>query len=178
MYSVLTQSYIRTTFDPEQIPAQHIFSRPAYSTKWKGSNELGAQYVQQMTHNINWRRGSSVSKVSNYRLHDRGSITCRAKNYSCTHSMQTGYGYHPTSCTVGPEGPFPGVKRGRNVMLTTHPFLVPRLRKRRSYTSSPPKRHYGVQRDHFTFYNKQNGQKSVKQPKVRKPFSADFLDTL
>jgi hypothetical protein len=35
--------------------------------------------------------------------------------------MQTGYGSHPTSRTVGPEGPFPGVKSGRNVMLTTHP---------------------------------------------------------
>jgi hypothetical protein len=32
----------------------------------------------------------------------------------------------------------PGVKRGRGVMLTTHPHLVPRLRMSRSYTSSPP----------------------------------------
>jgi hypothetical protein len=32
----------------------------------------------------------------------------------------------------------PGVKRGRGVMLTTHPLLVPRLRKSRSYTSSHP----------------------------------------
>jgi hypothetical protein len=32
----------------------------------------------------------------------------------------------------------PGVKRGRSVMLTTHPLLVPRLRKSRSYTSSHP----------------------------------------
>jgi hypothetical protein len=29
----------------------------------------------------------------------------------------------------------PGVKRGRGVMLTTHPLLVPRLTKSRSYTS-------------------------------------------
>jgi hypothetical protein len=29
----------------------------------------------------------------------------------------------------------PGVKRGRGVMLTTHPLLVPRLRKSRSCTS-------------------------------------------
>jgi hypothetical protein len=33
----------------------------------------------------------------------------------------------------------PGVKRGRGVMLTTHPLLVPRLRKSRSCTSSHPK---------------------------------------
>jgi hypothetical protein len=39
---------------------------------------------------------------------------------------------------------YPGVKGSRGVMLTTHPLLVPRLRKSRSYTSSPPKRHHGV----------------------------------
>jgi hypothetical protein len=38
----------------------------------------------------------------------------------------------------------PGVKRGRGVMLTTHPYLVPRSRMSRSYTSSPPKRLHGV----------------------------------
>jgi hypothetical protein len=32
----------------------------------------------------------------------------------------------------------PGVKRGRDVMLTAHPLLVPRLRKSRSYTSCHP----------------------------------------
>jgi hypothetical protein len=32
----------------------------------------------------------------------------------------------------------PGVKRGRGVMLTTHPHLVPRSRMSRSYNSSPP----------------------------------------
>jgi hypothetical protein len=38
----------------------------------------------------------------------------------------------------------PGEKRGRGVMLTTHPHLVPRLRMSRSYTSSPPWSHHGV----------------------------------
>jgi hypothetical protein len=33
----------------------------------------------------------------------------------------------------------PGVKRGRDVTLTTHPHLVPRSRRSRSYTSSPPR---------------------------------------
>jgi hypothetical protein len=32
----------------------------------------------------------------------------------------------------------PGVKRGRGVILTTHPHLVPRSWMSRSYTSSPP----------------------------------------
>jgi hypothetical protein len=31
-----------------------------------------------------------------------------------------------------------GVKRGRGMMLTTHPLLVPKLRKSRSYTSCHP----------------------------------------
>jgi hypothetical protein len=38
----------------------------------------------------------------------------------------------------------PGVKRGQGVMLTTHPYLVPRLRMSRSYTSSPLRRLHGV----------------------------------
>jgi hypothetical protein len=37
-----------------------------------------------------------------------------------------------------------GVKRGRGVMLTTHPHLVPRLNMSRSYTSSPPLCLYGI----------------------------------
>jgi hypothetical protein len=38
----------------------------------------------------------------------------------------------------------PGVKRGRGVMLTTHPHLVLRSRMSSSYSSSPPKRRHGV----------------------------------
>jgi hypothetical protein len=40
---------------------------------------------------------------------------------------------------LGPtQPPVPGVKRGRGVMLTTHPHLVPRVRMSRSYTYAPP----------------------------------------
>jgi hypothetical protein len=46
---------------------------------------------------------------------------------------------HPASCTMGTGVLAPGVKRGRGVMLTSHLLLVPRLRKSRSCTSSPPK---------------------------------------
>ena len=38
--------------------------------------------------------------------------------------VQTGPGVHPASCTMG-TGSFPGVKYGRDVLLTTHPLLVP-----------------------------------------------------
>jgi len=39
--------------------------------------------------------------------------------------VQTGPGAHPASCKMGTV-PFPGVKCGRSVLLTTHPLLVPR----------------------------------------------------
>ena len=35
--------------------------------------------------------------------------------------VQTGHGAHTASCTMG-TGSFPGVKSGRGVTLTTHPF--------------------------------------------------------
>ena len=38
--------------------------------------------------------------------------------------VQTGPDSHPVSCTMG-TGSFSGVKYGRGVLLTTHPFLVP-----------------------------------------------------
>jgi len=44
--------------------------------------------------------------------------------------VQTGPGAHLTSCTMGTES-FPGAKYGWDVMLTTHPLLVPRSWKSR-----------------------------------------------
>jgi len=38
--------------------------------------------------------------------------------------VQTGPGAHPASCTMG-TGSLPGVKCGRGVLLTPHPFLAP-----------------------------------------------------
>jgi hypothetical protein len=52
--------------------------------------------------------------------------------------VQTGSGAHPASCTMGTGGPFPGAKARPGVTLTTHPYLVPRRRMSRSYTSTPP----------------------------------------
>jgi hypothetical protein len=42
------------------------------------------------------------------------------------------------SSSVGRGSFLRGLKRGWNVTLTTHPHLVPKSRKSRSYTSSPP----------------------------------------
>jgi hypothetical protein len=61
-----------------------------------------------------------------------------AEDFSSNLCVQTCSGAHPASCTMGTGGSFPGVKRGRGVMLSTHPLLVPRLRKSRSYTSCHP----------------------------------------
>jgi hypothetical protein len=53
------------------------------------------------------------------------------EDFSSSPCVQTGSGAHPASCTMGTGGPFPGIKRGRGVTLTTHPHLVPRLRMSR-----------------------------------------------
>jgi len=45
--------------------------------------------------------------------------------------VQIGPGAHPVSCKMG-TGSFPGVKCGRDVLLTTHPLLVPRSWKSRA----------------------------------------------
>jgi hypothetical protein len=58
-------------------------------------------------------RVSSVSIASDYGLDDR-AIGVRspagAKDFSSSVCVQTGSGAHPTSCTMGTEGPFPGGK--------------------------------------------------------------------
>jgi hypothetical protein len=65
--------------------------------------------------------------------------TTEAEDFSSNLCVRTGSGAHPASCTVGTGGALcPGVKGGRSVMLTTHPLLVPGLRKSRSYTSCHP----------------------------------------
>jgi hypothetical protein len=65
-----------------------------------------------------------VSTVCGYGLDDR-AIEVRspavAKYLSSSLCVQIGSGAYPASCPMGTGGPFPGVKRGRGVMLTTHP---------------------------------------------------------
>jgi hypothetical protein len=55
-------------------------------------------------------RVSSVSIVCEYGLGDWGSIPGRGKGFSSILCVQTGFGAHPASCTMGIGGPFPGGK--------------------------------------------------------------------
>jgi hypothetical protein len=91
--------------------------------------------------------GSLLSIVSDYVLDD-WAIGVRPpagiKDFSSNLCVQTGSEAHPASCKMGTVGPFPGAKRGLGVTLTTYPYLVPRSRMSRSYTSSPPMRLHGV----------------------------------
>jgi hypothetical protein len=79
--------------------------------------------------------------MSDYGLDDRAievQSPAQAKDFSSILCVQTGSGAHPASCTMATGGPFPGVKRGRDMTLTPLPHLVPRSRMSRSYASSPP----------------------------------------
>jgi hypothetical protein len=67
-----------------------------------------------------------------------------AEDVSSTLCVQTGSGAHPASCTMGTGALSPGAKCGRGVMLTTHPFLVLRLRKRGFLPPRPPRAFHGV----------------------------------
>jgi hypothetical protein len=78
------------------------------------------------------RRPPSTSSVSGTLL-----INNLLPNRAFTNKIVTEWWTQPPAQWV-PGALSPGVKRGRGVMLTTHPLLVPRFRKSRSYTSSHP----------------------------------------
>jgi hypothetical protein len=62
--------------------------------------------------------GSSVGIATDYGLDGPGIESRWGRDFP---PVQTGPGAHPVSCTMG-TGVFPGVKCGRGVLLTTHPF--------------------------------------------------------
>jgi hypothetical protein len=49
-------------------------------------------------------------------------LPIEAKDFSSSFCVQIGSGAHPASCLMGTEGPFAGLKRDRDVTLTTHPI--------------------------------------------------------
>jgi hypothetical protein len=98
-------------------------------------------------------RGISVSIVPDYELDDR-AIGVRspavAKYFSCSLCVQTGSGAYRATYPMGTGDPFPGVKRGRGVTLTTQHRLVPRSRMNNNYyTFSPLERLHGASHGRF-----------------------------
>jgi hypothetical protein len=92
-------------------------------------------------------RGSSGSLVSDYGLDDRRSRFDPRQGqriFLLAPASRPALGSTQPPIQWVPGVLCPGVKRGRGVMLTTHPHLVPRLIMSRSYTSSPPRRLRGV----------------------------------
>ena len=72
--------------------------------------------------------GSSVGVATELRAGRSGIESRWGRDFP---PVQTGLGAHPASCTMG-NGSLPGVKRGRGVLLTPHPLLVPRSWKSRA----------------------------------------------
>jgi hypothetical protein len=85
-------------------------------------------------------RGSSVGTVSGCVRTGRPGFYPRQRQriFPLTSASRPALG--PTQPPVQwvPGALSPGVKRGQGVMLTTHPLLVPRVRKSRSCTSCHP----------------------------------------
>jgi hypothetical protein len=63
--------------------------------------------------------GSSVGTATDYGMDGPGIKFRWGARFSAP--VQIGLGAQPASCTMG-TGSFPGVKCGRGVLLTTHPF--------------------------------------------------------
>jgi hypothetical protein len=85
--------------------------------------------------------GSSGSIVTDYGIDDRAiqfRSPAEARGFFLQPLCPDQLWGPPSLLSSGYRGSSPqGVKRGRGVMLTTHPHLVPRSRMSRSYTSSP-----------------------------------------
>ena len=72
--------------------------------------------------------GSSVGIATDYGQDGPGSNPCGDEIFR---PSRPAMGPTPASCKMGIRS-FPGVKCGRSVLLTTHPFLVPRSWKSRA----------------------------------------------
>jgi hypothetical protein len=104
---------------------------------------------------MNGAGGRSVSTVSGYGLDDRAiEVRSPAEAGDVSSKPVSKPALGPTQPPVQwvPRVLSPGVKRGRGVTLTTHPQLVPRSWRSRSYTSSTSFAAIGVLWDCFTCF--------------------------
>ncbi|KDR20398.1 Angio-associated migratory cell protein [Zootermopsis nevadensis] len=102
-------------------------------------------------------------------LHERRPVTTEAGfggkavgiRKSSSVEFQRGSSEYPLGPTQPPiqwvPGSFPGGKAGRGVILTTHPYLVPRSRKRGAIHPHPPSAYmaYSVTNDKMRFESRQ-----------------------
>ena len=108
-----------------------------------------------MTYTYIWQRAGQRSRYSDW-LRAGRSVDQTPVGERFSAAVQTVHGAHPASCTMG-TGYFPGVKSGRGVTLTPHPFLLPWSWKSRAITLLPLWTVWPVQsfsactRVHFTF---------------------------
>jgi hypothetical protein len=77
--------------------------------------------------------------------------TAEAKDFSCSLCVHASSETHPSSHPMGTEIPVPGVKHGREMMLTIHRRLVSTSGISRSFHSSPPCRLHSSSETAFTF---------------------------
>jgi hypothetical protein len=86
---------------------------------------------------VSWR--CPVSIVCDCRLDEGVRYLAAEKNFFFSSlCAQTSSDAHPAPYPVSTSGPFPGIKRGLGVTLTTHPQLVLRSRISRTCICSPP----------------------------------------
>jgi hypothetical protein len=98
--------------------------------------------------------GNSVRIVSGYGLDDRANevrFPAGQRIFPLSSASRPALGPIQPPVQWVPGVLSPGAKRGRDVTLTTHPYIVPRSRMSRSYTSSAPKRPRGVWWGSFGF---------------------------
>ena len=93
-------------------------------------------YLNILYYSDIWGPGSSVGIATELRA---GRSWIEYRRGRDLPPVQTGPGSRPASCKMG-TGSFPGIKYGRDVLLTTHPLLVPRSW---SYATTHPLGHTG-----------------------------------
>jgi hypothetical protein len=120
----------------------HIKVKPlsqSFVTMWEEQHLLKCKYFKfWFIYLIFYELSSSFSIVSDYGLDGQGSIPDGQRIFPLTSASRPALGPNQPPVQWVPGALSPGVKHGQGVMLTTHPLLVPRLRKSRSYTSCHP----------------------------------------
>jgi len=84
--------------------------------KWRSI--IKSEGEMNVLHVMKFGPGSSVGIATELRAGRSGIESRWGRDFP---PVQTGPGAHSASCTMG-TGSFPGVKCGRGVLLTTHPF--------------------------------------------------------